>query len=160
MAACIGLSIAVSTLFRYRENSLLFLLWTSIPLLMLSGVSYPREAFPTGFPVRTAIPQQPRRQRAFIRIQTMGPRSRRSSPKSRRWSSWLSSAPTWSSAAGRLRVQRSGKVKHLSSIEKPRLAGGVFSQHVISDRGTHPEEDRPHRDLPRAGSAGPCRRSP
>ena len=28
MAACIGLSIAVSTLFRYRENSLLFLLWT------------------------------------------------------------------------------------------------------------------------------------
>ena len=48
MAACIMLSIAVSTLFRYRENSLLLLLWTSIPLLMLSGVSYPREGMPTG----------------------------------------------------------------------------------------------------------------
>lgn len=46
MAACIALGIAISTLFRYRENSLLLLLWTSIPLLMLSGVSYPREGIP------------------------------------------------------------------------------------------------------------------
>lgn len=40
MAAC-TLGIAISTLFRYRENSLPLLLWTSILLLMLSGVSYP-----------------------------------------------------------------------------------------------------------------------
>ena len=72
MAACIGLSIAVSTLFRYRENSLLFLLWTSIPLLMLSGVSYPREGIPDWlfqfgqlFPSSHGV-------NAFIRIQTMG----------------------------------------------------------------------------------------
>ena len=72
MAACIGLSIAVSTLFRYRGNSLLFLLWTSIPLLMLSGVSYPREGIPDWlfqfgqlFPSSHGV-------NAFIRIQTMG----------------------------------------------------------------------------------------
>ncbi len=72
MAACIGLSIAVSTLFSYRENSLLFLLWTSIPLLMLSGVSYPREGIPDWlfqfgqlFPSSHGV-------NAFIRIQTMG----------------------------------------------------------------------------------------
>ncbi len=72
MAACIGLSIAVSTLFRYRENSLLFLLWTSSPLLMLSGVSYPREGIPDWlfqfgqlFPSSHGV-------NAFIRIQTMG----------------------------------------------------------------------------------------
>ena len=40
------LGIAISTLFRHRENSLLLLLWTSIPVLMLSGVSFPREAIP------------------------------------------------------------------------------------------------------------------
>lgn len=72
MAACIGLSIAVSTLFRYRENSLLFLLWTSIPLLMLSGVSYPREGIPDWlFQFGQLFPSS-HGFNAFIRIQTMG----------------------------------------------------------------------------------------
>ncbi|MFR7602349.1 MAG: hypothetical protein ACLUYV_00005, partial [Alistipes shahii] len=42
LAACIAMGIAVSTLFRYRENSLLLLLWTPIPVLMLGGVSCPQ----------------------------------------------------------------------------------------------------------------------
>ena len=72
MAACIALGIAISTLFRYRENSLLLLLWTSIPLLMLSGVSYPREGIPDWlfnfgqlFPSSHGVD-------GFIRIQSMG----------------------------------------------------------------------------------------
>ena len=70
--ACIFLGIAISTLFRYRENSLLLLLWTSIPLLMLSGVSYPREGIPDWlfnfgqlFPSSHGVD-------GFIRIQSMG----------------------------------------------------------------------------------------
>lgn len=46
LSAAIALSLAVSTLFRTRESSLLLLLWTSIPVLMLSGVSFPREGMP------------------------------------------------------------------------------------------------------------------
>lgn len=72
LAACIALGLAVSTLFRYRENSLLLLLWTSIPILMLSGVSYPREGMPAWlydlgrlFPSSHGI-------NGFIRLQTMG----------------------------------------------------------------------------------------
>lgn len=72
LLACIMLSIAVSTLFRYREQSLLFLLWTSIPILMLSGVSLPEQAIPKWlydfgelFPSSSGI-------RAFIRVQSMG----------------------------------------------------------------------------------------
>lgn len=72
LLACIGMGIAVSTLFRYREQSLLFLLWTSIPILMLSGVSLPREAIPDAlfafgriFPSSSGID-------AFIRIRSMG----------------------------------------------------------------------------------------
>ena len=72
LAACIFLGIAISTLFRYRENSLLLLLWTSIPLLMLSGVSYPREGIPDWlfnfgqlFPSSHGVD-------GFIRIQSMG----------------------------------------------------------------------------------------
>ena len=72
LLACIMLGIAISTLFRYRENSLLLLLWTSIPLLMLSGVSYPRGGIPDWlfnfgqlFPSSHGVD-------GFTRIQSMG----------------------------------------------------------------------------------------
>lgn len=72
LLACIFLSIAVSTLFSKRENSILWLLWTSIIILLLSGVSYPGEAIPEWlfnfgkvFPSSHAVD-------AFIRVQDMG----------------------------------------------------------------------------------------
>ena len=72
LAACIAMGIAVSTLFRYRENSLLLLLWTSIPVLMLSGVSYPREGIPDWlFNLGQLFPSS-HGVNGFIRIQTMG----------------------------------------------------------------------------------------
>lgn len=72
LAACIALGIAVSTLFRYRENSLLLLLWTSIPMLMLSGVSYPREGMPEWLYAVGQIFPSSHGVNGFIRIQTMG----------------------------------------------------------------------------------------
>ena len=72
LAACITMGIAVSTLFRYRENSLLLLLWTSIPVLMLSGVSYPRQGIPDWlFNLGQLFPSS-HGVNGFIRIQTMG----------------------------------------------------------------------------------------
>ena len=72
MAACIAMGIAVSTLFRYRENSLLLLLWTSIPVLMLSGVSYPREGIPDWLYNLGQLLPSSHGINGFIRIQTMG----------------------------------------------------------------------------------------
>lgn len=72
LAACVALGIAVSTLFRYRENSLLLLLWTSIPLLMLSGVSYPREGIPDWLYQFGQILPSSHGVDGFIRLQTMG----------------------------------------------------------------------------------------
>lgn len=46
LLSCIFLGIAVSTLFQRREQSIMLLLWCSIPALMLSGASVPREAMP------------------------------------------------------------------------------------------------------------------
>ena len=72
MLACIFLGIAISTLFRYRENSLLFMLWSSIPMLMISGASVPKETIPHWlyefgkiFPSSSGV-------EGFLRIQTMG----------------------------------------------------------------------------------------
>ena len=72
LAACIAMGIAVSTLFRYRENSLLLLLWTSIPVLMLSGVSYPRQGIPDWLFNLGQIFPSSHGVNAFIRIQSMG----------------------------------------------------------------------------------------
>ncbi len=72
LLSCIFLGIALSTLFRSRENSLLLLLWTSIPLLMLSGISYPREAIPKGLYMFGLLFPSSHGVNAFIRIRTMG----------------------------------------------------------------------------------------
>lgn len=72
LLACIFLSIAVSTLFRSRESSLLLLLWTSIPILLLSGVSYPREAIPDWLYTFGKIFPSSSGVEGFIRLQTMG----------------------------------------------------------------------------------------
>ncbi len=72
LLACITFGIAVSTLFRYRENSLLLLLWTSIPMLMLSGISFPREAIPDWLYAFGQIFPSSHGVNAFIRIRSMG----------------------------------------------------------------------------------------
>lgn len=72
LAACIALGIAVSTLFRYRENSLLLLLWTSIPVLLLSGVSFPREGMPEWMYQFGQLFPSSHGVNGFIRIRSMG----------------------------------------------------------------------------------------
>lgn len=70
--ACIFLGIAMSTLFRYRENSILFLLWSSIPILLVSGASLPKEAIPHWiYNLGKLIPSSSGVE-GFLRIQTMG----------------------------------------------------------------------------------------
>lgn len=72
--SCIFLGIAISTMFRYRENSLLFLLWTSIPMLLISGASIPKEAIPEWmFFLGKAMPSSSGVE-GFVRLQTMGAR--------------------------------------------------------------------------------------
>ena len=72
LLSCIFMSIAVSTLFRHRESSLLLLLWTSIPVLLLSGASYPREAIPDWLYMLGQILPSSSGVEGFIHIRTMG----------------------------------------------------------------------------------------
>lgn len=70
--ACIFLGIALSCLFRYRENSILFLLWSSIPVLLVSGASLPKEAIPTWIYNLGKVLPTSSGVEGFLRIQTMG----------------------------------------------------------------------------------------
>ncbi len=72
VAACIALALLLSTLFRHRESSLLTLLWTSVTLLMLSGVSFPREGMPDWMYALGQIFPSSHGVNGFIRLQTMG----------------------------------------------------------------------------------------
>ena len=72
LLSCTFLGIALSSLFRRRENSLLLLLFTSIPFLMLSGASIPQESIPQWlFQLGRIIPSSSGVD-GFIRIRTMG----------------------------------------------------------------------------------------
>lgn len=64
--------IAVSTLFQRREQSIMLLLWCSIPALMLSGASVPREAMPEWLYLFGQILPSSSGVEGFIRIQSMG----------------------------------------------------------------------------------------
>lgn len=70
--SCIFFSMTVACAIRYRENSILLVVFTSVPLLFLSGVSWPQSAIPdfwqwfsTLFPSTFGI-------RGFVRMNSMG----------------------------------------------------------------------------------------
>lgn len=72
LLSCIFLGIAVSTLFQRREQSIMLLLWCSIPALMLSGASVPREAMPEWLYRFGQILPSSSGVEGFIRLQSMG----------------------------------------------------------------------------------------
>ncbi|MGL5318389.1 MAG: ABC transporter permease [Bacteroidales bacterium] len=72
LLSVIFLGIMLSTLFRYRENSILFLLFTSIPFLLLTGISLPQQAMPQWLFHLAKIVPSSNGVDAFIRIQSMG----------------------------------------------------------------------------------------
>ena len=72
LLACTMLGIALSTLFRRRESAILWLLWSSIPILMLSGVSYPASAMPDVLRILGSLLPSSHAIEAFIRVRDMG----------------------------------------------------------------------------------------
>lgn len=70
--SCIFLGITLSTLFRKREESIMLLIWTSIPVLLLTGASFPRQSIPDWlYAVGTLLPAS-KGVDGFLRIQTTG----------------------------------------------------------------------------------------
>ena len=55
LLAIVFFGIAISSLFKRREDSIVFIVLTSIPSLMLSGLSFPIEAFPKFYQYLTQI---------------------------------------------------------------------------------------------------------
>lgn len=70
--ACIFFGMTLSCIIRYRENVILIIVFTSIPLLFLTGVSWPESAMP-GFMKSVAyLFPSTFGVRGFVRVNTMG----------------------------------------------------------------------------------------
>ncbi|MBR4572577.1 MAG: ABC transporter permease [Prevotella sp.] len=72
LLACVFFAIAAGNMVRYRENVMLIVVFTSVPILFLSGVSWPQSSIPAFlqgvswiFPSTFAI-------RGFVRMSSMG----------------------------------------------------------------------------------------
>ena len=72
LLAVILLAQMVGALFRRRESPIVWLLWLSIPFLLVSGVSLPREAFPQWLYIIGKVIPSSSAVNAWIKIQTMG----------------------------------------------------------------------------------------
>ncbi len=72
LLAVILMAQAIGALFRRRESSVVWLLWLSIPFLLVSGVSLPPQAFPQWlYTIGKVVPSSSAVD-AWIRVQTMG----------------------------------------------------------------------------------------
>ena len=72
MVSATTLGIATSHLFTRRESPLMLLLWSSIPILLVAGVSYPYEALPEWLYTIGRILPSSSAVDAFIEINSMG----------------------------------------------------------------------------------------
>lgn len=70
--ACIFFSITVSEIVRYRESVMLVVVFTSVPLLFMSGVSWPQSGIPGGWQGVSTVFPSTFGIRGFIRMNSMG----------------------------------------------------------------------------------------
>lgn len=72
LLACIFFGMCVSCLVRYRENVLLLMVFVSVPLLFLSGVSWPQSNIPGVWQGVSWLFPSTFGVRAFVRVNSMG----------------------------------------------------------------------------------------
>lgn len=70
--SCIFFAMALSCLIRYRENVILVVVFTSVPLLFISGVSWPQSAIPEFWQWISALFPSTYGIRGFVRMNSMG----------------------------------------------------------------------------------------
>lgn len=74
MLACVFMSIALSCMVRYRESVILLVVFSSIPLLFLSGVSWPESNLPAFWSGVANLAPSTFGIRGFVKMNSMGAR--------------------------------------------------------------------------------------
>ncbi len=72
LLACIFFGLTLSCMIRYRENVMLLVVFSSVPLLFLSGVSWPQSSMPEIWQTAAWLFPSTFGVRAFVRVNSMG----------------------------------------------------------------------------------------
>ena len=72
--SCVFFSIVMSDFVRYRENVMLIVVFTSVPMLFLSGISWPQSALPKLWSAIADFIPSTFGIRGFVRMSSMGAR--------------------------------------------------------------------------------------
>ncbi|MBP5257125.1 MAG: ABC transporter permease [Prevotella sp.] len=72
LMACTFFGMTISCLIRYRENVILLIVFTSLPLLFLTGISWPQTSIPGYWHVVSWLAPSTFGIRAFLRLNSMG----------------------------------------------------------------------------------------
>lgn len=72
LLACISFALMLSWVVRYRENVLLLVVFTSVPFLLLTGISWPLSSIPAFWQGVGGLIPSTYAVRAYVRIATMG----------------------------------------------------------------------------------------
>ena len=72
LVACISFGLTLSWLVRFRENVLLLVVFTSVPFLFLSGISWPQSAIPPFWSKVATILPSTYAIRGYVRMASMG----------------------------------------------------------------------------------------
>lgn len=70
--ACVFFAMTLACFIRYRENIILVVVFTSVPLLFMSGVSWPQSAIPEAWQWFSSLFPSTFGIRGFVRMNTMG----------------------------------------------------------------------------------------
>lgn len=72
LLACIFFGMTISCLIRYRENVMLMVVFTSVPMLFLSGISWPKESIPSFWQGISWLVPSTFGIRGFVRLNSLG----------------------------------------------------------------------------------------
>ena len=72
LLACVFFGMTVSCMVRYRENVMLLMVFISLPLLFMVGISWPQSAIPGAWQGISWLFPSTFGARAFVRMNTMG----------------------------------------------------------------------------------------
>ena len=131
LLACVFFGMTVSCLVRYRENVILLMVFVSLPLLFLTGVSWPQSSIPGYlqgvswlFPSTFGV-------RAYLRLNTMGGTLSDVAPELRYL--WILSAAYLGTAClvygHQLRVSHRHAQERLDSLRKKREVRLALKHH-------------------------------
>ena len=117
--ASIFLGMTISTLFYHRENAIPVYIFMSIPILLMSGFSWPREAMPEFWKIFSFVFPSTLASNSFIRMNTLGASLVNISTE--HFALWIQVAVYFISTFAAYRLRLTRKVRQERKAERERL---------------------------------------